>query len=141
PSHAYSSTRGRYQESVRLAGFDWPTGSLALLIFFAFSISKARSSPSLRAVSPAARRSKYFFPSIQVCWQTARESRGEWDQSTKSASLPGSRLPTYWSMCNWRAGLIVTNLNASSSETPPYLTAFAASKFKRLERSEESELN
>ena len=46
---------------------------------------------------------------------------------TTSASFPVFILPTLSATCNAFAGFKVTILSASSSLTPPYLTAFAAS--------------
>ena len=57
----------------------------------------------------------------------------------RSASLPGSIDPTRFSTPICQAGLMVIILSASSSLTPPYFIALAASQYSRRASSSESE--
>src|SRR5690349_17313918 len=52
--------------------------------FFAFATSSSRSFRNRSVRASFAERSKYFFPSIQVCTQTVSHASGDFDQIAKS---------------------------------------------------------
>src|SRR5579884_2763874 len=126
PSYSCSSELWKKRLSLELESL--PLSPLEEESFFALAIKSARSFAKAAARAGASAISKYFFPSIQVCWQTVNESSGGFDQMTKSPSLPTSSEPTRSSTRSCFAGLMVTNFSASSSGVPPNFTAFAASK-------------
>src|SRR6185436_11682654 len=134
PSREVSS---RYRGPQRRAA---PPSRLPPFTSFAFSISAIRSLSSDARPARSSARSKYLRPSIQVCSATAYGDSGLALQSTKSASFPTSSEPTRCSTLSDRAGLAVTNLNASTGGTPPYFTALADSVLRRRASSLSSEL-
>ena len=64
-------------------------------------------------------------PRIRTARGCDKGSNGSPDQSTRSASFPGSIDPTRWPMPNARAGLIVIAARATS-RVSPWATAFPA---------------